>query len=100
MPVLLRVRPVRRVRRWWVPSAAPTVQYARPSADVEDGSWTNESGNNTDLYASIDESTASDSDYIQSAVNPSSDATTLSLSSVGNPTVDTGHTVRYRIYRG
>lgn len=100
MPALLRVRPVRQRRRWWVPSAAPTVQYARPDADVTDGSWTNELGNATDLYASIDESAASDSDYIQSSVNPSSDLAEVGLGNVGTPTVDTAHYVRYRIQRG
>ena len=39
-------------------------QYARPDSDVSDGSFLNASGNNTNLYQSIDESTASDSDYV------------------------------------
>lgn len=41
----------------------------RPSADSVDGNWTTESGG-TDLYAAIDESVASTSDYIQSPSNP------------------------------
>ena len=39
-------------------------QYARPDSDVSDGSFLNASGNNTNLYQSIDESSASDSDYV------------------------------------
>lgn len=39
----------------------------RPSADQTDATWTNELGNNTDLFASIDETFPSDTDYIQSS---------------------------------
>lgn len=85
-----------RPRRRWV-GTAPTYQYARPNADITDGSWTNESGNNTNLYASIDESVINDSDYIQSSQSPSSaDVTEIGLSSVGDPGTDLGHVVRYR----
>jgi hypothetical protein len=84
-------------RRLWL---VPTGQFARPDADVTDGSWTNELGSATDLYASLDESTATDSDYIQSSVNPSSDVAEVALGNVSDPTVHTGHRVRYRIQRG
>ena len=35
-------------------------QYARPDADDTDGNWTNQSGNQTNLYASVDEASADD----------------------------------------
>ena len=39
-------------------------QFARPDADISDGNWVNQAGNNTNLFASIDESVAADGDYI------------------------------------
>jgi hypothetical protein len=78
--------------------AVVSVQKAIPSADVTDGNWLNESGSNTNLFASIDEAdTPSDADYIQSAANPSSDLVEYGLSTVTEPTVDSGHILRYRI---
>src|SRR5215216_5013026 len=43
------------------------VQVGAPISDVTDGSWLNELGTNTNLYASLDESVASDTDYIISS---------------------------------
>lgn len=51
----------------------------RPSADSIDGNWTTEIGG-TDLYASIDETDAGDSDYIQSPANPVNEACKIKLS--------------------
>src|SRR5512143_2727167 len=51
-----------------------------PDADSADGNWTNELGNNTDLYASVDEAAADDNDYIISGVSPSTDICKLRLS--------------------
>lgn len=50
-----------------------------PDADVSDGNWTNQAGSNVNLFASIDELTASDSDYIQSQTNPQNDLAEVSL---------------------
>jgi hypothetical protein len=83
-------------RRLW---AVITGQFARPIADVSDGGWTNELGNNTDLYASIDESSPSDSDYIQSSVDPVDDTVKFDLDDVGTPAVNTGHIIRIRMRR-
>lgn len=97
MAVFRKPRPIISRRRWV--GTAPTYQYARPSSDVTDGSWTNESGNNTNLYTSIDETFAAlnDSDYIQSSQSPSVwDVTEVGLSSVADPGTDSGHVVRYR----
>ena len=69
--------------------------YLRPDTDALDGNWKNESGNNTDLFASLDETSASDSDYIQSPVDPASEVCRIGLS---NPTgvVQAPFTLSYR----
>lgn len=79
------------------PTAAITYQYARPNADQVDGGWLNEAGSNINLFASIDEVTASDADYIQSANDPASDVCIVKLSSLSDPASSTDHIVRYRI---
>lgn len=71
-------------------------QFARPNADLVDGDWLNEAASATNLYASIDEVTASDSDYIESAAAPSTNAVGMSLSDPTDPLVSTGHIMRYR----
>ena len=75
--------------------AAPTSQFARPSADVSDGNWLNESSSNTNLYASIDEVTASDADYIRSGTAPTNDTCTVSLGTIATPDAGTV-TIRIR----
>lgn len=60
-------------------------QFARPDADTSVGNWTASSG--SDRYAMIDESSASDSDYITVTddYSGSEQPCTLSLSSVTDP---------------
>lgn len=89
------LQPLAPAQRYWL----PPLQITTPASDITDGTWTNEGGTNTDLYASIDEATVSDSDYIQSTTDPSSDAATVGLGGVSDPQVSTGHYVRYRIRR-
>lgn len=73
------------------------LEFLRPNADVTDGSWTNELGNNTNLFASIDEETANDSDYIRSSDSPTNDTAEVALSDPSGGTVASGaHIVRYR----
>jgi hypothetical protein len=67
------------------PTITVTGQFARPSSDVADGNWLNASSSNTNLYASIDEETAADADYIRSGATPSSDTCTVGLSSISTP---------------
>jgi len=76
---------------------AAVTQLAVPISDVSAGSWTPSTG--TDLYATLDEATASDSDYDQSATTPSSDAMEVRLTALTDPTSSTGHTVRYRAWK-
>ena len=73
-----------------------SVQTARPSSDISDGSWRNESDSALNLYASIDETSASDADHIKSGISPSSDVCEVALSSVSDPLSSSNHKVRYR----
>jgi len=56
-------------------------QIARPTSDISDGNWLNELGNNTNLFASLDEVTPLDDDYIISPLNPSSEPVTIGMDS-------------------
>jgi hypothetical protein len=82
-------------RTYFFPSAGGTPQTLRPISDVSAGSWTPSSG--SDLYAMLDETTPSDTDYIQSATFPSNDVCEVKLATGTDPGVNTGHTVSYRI---
>ena len=50
----------------YVATASPNV-FIRPTADVTDGSWLNEAESATDLFASVDEASPSDTDWIYSS---------------------------------
>lgn len=69
-----------------------TAQYARPTSDVSTGTWTASSG--SDLFAMLDETTASDADYI---VTTGASTCEVALAGLNDPAVSTGHIVRYRI---
>ena len=75
-------------------------QYARPDADISDGDWLNQSDSNTNLYASIDESSASDSDYIKATdegYGSGSDIVCIiGLSEINTPDGDADHKIKYR----
>lgn len=64
-------------------------QFSRPSSDVADGNWLNEASSATNLYASIDEETASDTDYIVSGATPTNDTCTVGLSTISTPAAGT-----------
>jgi hypothetical protein len=86
-----------RPRRRFFYSSGLAPQLVRPVSDVSAGAWTTESGGTSNLYASIDETSASDSDYIRSEVSPSTSAVRIRLASVSDPGVNTGHILRYRL---
>lgn len=72
-------------------------QIAVPDADTADGSWLNEAGSNTNLFASIDETVASNADYIESSASPGSpDICKVSLGSMSDPASSVNHKVSYR----
>jgi hypothetical protein len=60
-------------------------QDVGPSADITDGAWTNEAGSNANLFASVDESTANDADYIQSSDKPTNDVVELKMPTIPTP---------------
>ena len=68
-------------------------QFARPIADVSDGSWTPSTG--VDLYATIDETTPSDADYDRSGSAPVADTAIVQLTSLSTPNSGTS-TLRVR----
>lgn len=68
----------------------------RPSSDSYDGNWLNESGSNTNLYASLDETSYFDADYIRSEANPSSSPVVVKLSSGTDPSSSVDHLLSYR----
>ena len=72
-------------------------QFGRPSADTNNpGGFVDEGSASTNLFQSIDEVTASDTDFIQSPTAPSNDVYVTKLSTLEDPQTGTGHTVRYR----
>ena len=68
-------------------AAPPEGIFARPGADDTDGGWTDSSAG-TNLYAQLDETSASDADYIRSADDPSADTCKIHL---GDPGVSYNH---------
>lgn len=69
--------------------------YMRPDADSSVGSWTTHTGASTNLYQQIDETVASDADYVKSERDPQNSIYKVSLA---NPTgsVDTALPVRVK----
>jgi hypothetical protein len=72
-------------------------QFGRPSADTNNpGSWTTEGGGSTSIFQSIDESAASDADYVRSPLAPSSSVYVTELSNLEDPVSSSGHILRTR----
>ena len=72
-------------------------QFGRPEADTyRDTAWTEDDGTTDALFGEIDESSASDTDYIKTSVAPTSDVYVTRLSDVEDPISSSGHVVRYR----
>jgi len=72
------------------------IQTIRPASDIAAGGWTNELGGTTNLFASVDEPTPDDADYIQSPVNPSAAAVELKLGTAQTPSYAGGGTLHLR----
>lgn len=72
-------------------------QFARPTTDTtNDGGWTDQGGGSTNIFQAIDESVASDTDYIRTALAPSSDVYVTELTNLVDPLSSAGHTIRWR----
>jgi hypothetical protein len=74
-------------------------QFARPSQDVSIGGWTSQAGSAVNLFASIDEDTANDADFVQCSLTVN-DAYEVRLSTVQAALIDRGHILRYRGAKG
>ena len=74
-------------------------QYARPDEDISSSgggdAFTASSG--SDLYAMIDETSASDSDYVSSEDSGNTATYKVSLNSVTDPVSSSSHIIRYRL---
>lgn len=75
-------------------------QFARPSADTSIGDYVDQSDGTTNIYTTIDESSASDADYIKSTAAPSSEPYVTALTSVTDPVSSSGHVIRVRARNG
>ncbi len=71
-------------------------QFGRPSTDTVNEGYLNEAASGSNLFQSIDETVASDTDYIQSAAAPTSDVYATKLTTLEDPVSSSGHIIRYR----
>ncbi len=77
--------------------SGPPPQLAYAASDISDGAWLNQAGSNVNLFASIDEVTADDADWIQSDLSPATASpVTVGFGPLTDPVVHTGHVIRYR----
>lgn len=68
-------------------------QIAAPVADIAAGAWLASSG--SDLYTMLDESAASDSDYIY--ITAAGSIAEIKLAGITDPSASTGHKLSYRL---
>lgn len=72
-------------------------QFGRPSADTNNpDSYTTQAGGSTNLFQTIDETSASDTDYIRTVTDPTNDVYVTKLSSITDPVSSSGHVLRVR----
>lgn len=74
-----------------IPYEGATAQFARPTADDVVGNWIT-----SPLYSKINETPYDDGVFIQSEPNPIFSTCRVKISSLTDPSVSTGHIVRYR----
>jgi hypothetical protein len=71
-------------------------QFARPDADTLIGNFQDQAGGTTNIFNSIDESAASDADFIRSPVSPVNEVYVCRLSDVTDPISSSSHIMRMR----
>jgi hypothetical protein len=71
-------------------------QFARPSADTLIGGYKDQADGTTNIYATIDEASPNDADYVKSVLAPSNAPYVTKLSAIEDPQSSSGHVVRYR----
>lgn len=78
-----------------LPAASTLPVYVSPVADISQGAWEPSSG--SDLFAMLDEGSASDVDYIDAPVPTTCE---LQLDAAIDPASSMGHVLRYRLLPG
>ena len=71
-------------------------QFARPDLDTLIGNFVDQADGTTNIYGSIDEVSASDTDYIKSPASPANEVYVCRLSDVVDPVSSSGHVMRMR----
>lgn len=72
-------------------------QFGRPSADTDNtGAYTDQGGGSTNIYTTIDESSASDADFIRTPAGAGTYVYTTALTSVTDPDSSSNHIMRMR----
>ena len=72
-------------------------QFARPDSDVSLGDWVDQGSGVSNIYTSIDESSASDSDYVTNEqMMPSETTAKFGTSDVDDPESSSDHVIRFR----
>lgn len=71
-------------------------QFARPDADTTLGTYTNDVGGAVNIFQAIDETVASDADFIRSVADPVNEIYVARLSDVSDPLSSTNHILRVR----
>ena len=71
-------------------------QFARPSADTTRTAWTDQAGGTTNIWDTINESVASDADYIKTATPPGANEFETLLTTVTDPISSVNHVMRWR----
>lgn len=75
-------------------------QFARPDADgAFSGSWKDQADGTASLYATLDESSANDADYVYISSPSAGSFYEVGLSDVTDPSSSAGHVVRYRHHK-
>jgi len=66
----------------WLRGTGPAVVLTRmrPDADASNSGWTDQGGGTANLYATADEASASDADYVVSSKNPVADVLRFRMS--------------------
>lgn len=77
------------------PAASVSLQLLSPASDITAGAWSPSTG--TTLYGVIDESAASDTDYIYAS---SASYSEVKLQAGNDPVSSTGHVLNYRLMAG
>lgn len=71
-------------------------QFARPDADTTIGNFQDNGGGTTNIFQTIDEASANDTDFIRSPTSPASEVYVCRLSDVTDPVSSSNHVMRMR----